>query len=107
MTSKLNVLIHKTIELHFNCLDINECNLANNDCNQNADCTNTDGSYVCSCNTGYYGDGKTCDGSRIIHLRKKINTKGLNTFFLIGLTSRRNYKNKPGGSKSKSSACIL
>ena len=28
----------------------------------NAECTNTDGSYTCSCLAGYSGDGMTCSG---------------------------------------------
>ncbi|BFG18483.1 hypothetical protein CerSpe_047570 [Prunus speciosa] len=39
------------------CLDINECEDPNlHDCKQN--CTNTNGSYECSCWNGYLGDGK-------------------------------------------------
>ena len=29
----------------------------------NAECQNTDGSFECTCNDGYEGDGVTCDGS--------------------------------------------
>jgi uncharacterized repeat protein (TIGR02543 family) len=42
-------------------IDINECvSQALNFCNVNASCTNTIGSYTCSCNAGYIGDGITC-----------------------------------------------
>jgi hypothetical protein len=41
--------------------DINEC-LTISPCNGNATCNNTEGSYTCTCNTGYSGDGVTCDG---------------------------------------------
>jgi hypothetical protein len=30
------------------------------DCDDNATCNNTDGSFTCSCNAGYTGDGVTC-----------------------------------------------
>ena len=40
--------------------DVNECDGAN-DCNANADCQNTRGSYTCMCKDGYMGDGKYCD----------------------------------------------
>ena len=41
------------------CVDIDECK--NQDtCNENAKCQNTDGSYTCSCNQGYYGNGVSC-----------------------------------------------
>ena len=33
-----------------------------NDCDSNALCSNTDGSYVCRCNVGYFGDGRNCTG---------------------------------------------
>ena len=33
-----------------------------NDCDSNALCSNTDGSYVCRCNEGYFGDGRNCTG---------------------------------------------
>lgn len=29
-------------------------------CDENALCTNTDGSFTCECNDGYSGDGMTC-----------------------------------------------
>ncbi|XP_077993150.1 uncharacterized protein LOC144447118 [Glandiceps talaboti] len=31
-----------------------------NDCHEDAICTNTPGSYECTCNDGYYGDGYDC-----------------------------------------------
>ena len=34
-------------------------------CDENANCTNTDGSYNCSCNHGYEGDGFNCTGNKI------------------------------------------
>ena len=40
--------------------DINECELGVDQCATNATCSNTEGSYECSCNTGFTGDGKTC-----------------------------------------------
>ena len=46
--------------LHF--LDIDECKDGSNNCDTNANCQNTNGSYTCTCKTGYSGDGKTCTG---------------------------------------------
>ncbi|XP_042892824.1 stabilin-2-like [Penaeus japonicus] len=40
--------------------DINECLTNNGGCDVNADCTDTDGSYTCTCKTGYTGDGFNC-----------------------------------------------
>ena len=49
--------------------DINECPA--NPCNTNAMCFDTHGSYVCSCNDGFMGDGNLCQS---------------NTFFIHGIT---------------------
>ena len=42
--------------------DIDECTANAHDCHLDATCSNTDGSFTCSCNQGYSGDGKQCDG---------------------------------------------
>ncbi|XP_075992325.1 multiple EGF like domains 8 [Anticarsia gemmatalis] len=41
------------------CPDVDECGLNLHDCNENAICNNTHGSYTCKCKQGYNGDGKT------------------------------------------------
>eukprot|EP00039_Didymoeca_costata_P023915 m.8673 g.8673 ORF g.8673 m.8673 type:complete len:2246 (+) comp3940_c0_seq1:246-6983(+) len=38
------------------CADINECNRATHDCDVNAQCDNTEGSFACSCNVGWEDD---------------------------------------------------
>ena len=43
--------------------DLDEC--LQNPCNESANCTNTPGSFTCHCNTGYTGDGFSCDGKYI------------------------------------------
>ncbi|XP_074607190.1 uncharacterized protein LOC141860103 [Acropora palmata] len=40
--------------------DVDECTAFPNICDANADCHNTDGSYICHCKAGYTGDGKNC-----------------------------------------------
>ena len=43
--------------------DIDECiDPESNDCDANAACNNTEGSYTCLCPNGYQGDGKICVG---------------------------------------------
>ena len=46
----------------FHLTDVDECTAETDDCDDNAECTNNDGSFSCSCNNGWTGDGKTCDG---------------------------------------------
>ena len=48
----------------FVCLsDINECTTGGHNCDVYAECANTDGSFTCTCKTGYSGDGDKCDGN--------------------------------------------
>ena len=43
--------------------DINECmDDMLNTCDARATCNDTDGSFDCACNAGYYGDGFNCTG---------------------------------------------
>ena len=50
--------------LIFNPADLDECSLSNSSCHQNANCTNTNGSFECNCLPGYTGDGFNCSGER-------------------------------------------
>ena len=42
--------------------DISECELDIDNCDKQATCSNTEGSYSCACNAGWTGDGFTCEG---------------------------------------------
>ena len=42
--------------------DVNECEEGTHSCHGDATCTNTIGSYSCSCVDGFSGDGKQCRG---------------------------------------------
>lgn len=51
------------IKQYFLVLDIDECaDEYENDCDPNAVCTNTEGSYICQCYRGFEGDGQNCTG---------------------------------------------
>ena len=43
-------------------LDINECTSGTHNCDSNAACTNTAGSFICACNSGFSGNGTSCTG---------------------------------------------
>ena len=49
----------------FSCLlsDIDECHTGSHDCDANATCNNTIGSFDCSCLDGFSGNGKKCTGN--------------------------------------------
>ena len=51
-------------------LDINECEDPgdNPTCHEHANCTDTEGSFECTCNTGFSGDGFNCTGSVTIRV---------------------------------------
>ena len=43
------------------CIDIDECLVGSHHCSIHAACHNTVGSYKCTCETGFNGDGKNCE----------------------------------------------
>ena len=57
-------------------LDVDECMEGSDDCNVNANCTNTDGGFTCSCLPGYVGDGVIdCSGAHFWKLGLRIALK--------------------------------
>ena len=51
------------------CLDIDECTLEGperHNCDVNATCINTVGSFNCSCNPGYRGNGTSCQSKILV-----------------------------------------
>ena len=52
-------------------LDINECTTSVHNCDVNAFCSNSEGSYNCTCSPGYTGNGTSCTGIYIICLLLK------------------------------------
>ena len=47
----------------FRVLGVDECADRIHNCNVNADCNNTLGSYKCSCKDGFHGNGTNCTGN--------------------------------------------
>ena len=49
-------------------VDINECKREIPPCDENATCANTIGSYTCTCNDGFTGEGSngTCEGMYVL-----------------------------------------
>ena len=61
-------------------LDTNECTEGKHDCDVNAECNNTLGSYKCTCKDGYEGNGTNCTGqseakvpNNVFKIKKKVN----------------------------------
>ena len=48
--------------IHFVLIDIDECTIGTQRCDVNAVCNNVLGSYNCTCNDGFHGNGTNCTG---------------------------------------------
>ena len=46
--------------------DIDECELRIDNCHVNATCADVIGSFVCTCNNGFDGDGVDCAGMKFM-----------------------------------------
>ena len=52
-------------------LDYNEClNASDNNCDRNANCTNTVGSFICKCKNGWVGNGIICTSKKFCFRRR-------------------------------------
>ena len=53
------------VKLFNTSLDTDECaSPQSNECDPNALCTDTEGSYICRCVKGFSGDGTICEGNQ-------------------------------------------
>lgn len=52
--------------------DINECANEAYPCDYNAFCTDTIGSYDCTCYGGFTGNGTFCDGKLSLHVKRQV-----------------------------------
>ena len=48
------------------CENIDECTEETDNCHSEATCTDTEGGYTCSCNSGFTGNGFKCKGNLAI-----------------------------------------
>ena len=44
--------------------DLDECTEDIHNCHGNATCMDIPGSFLCTCNSGFTGDGVTCEGTQ-------------------------------------------
>ena len=75
--SKCPTFFYVSITCH---LDIDECKDDNYVCDVNANCTNTYGSYNCTCKEGYTGNGRSCSGTKFIIIKFYFSLKLLYVF---------------------------
>ena len=54
--------------LSFKKIDLNECATNLHNCHPDGSCINTDGSFICSCKQGFFGNGIQCLGTYVHHL---------------------------------------
>ncbi len=52
--------------------DANECSAGTDNCDANAECANTYGSFTCTCNQGYSGNGILCIGESLVLIAKQL-----------------------------------
>ncbi|XP_028415961.1 fibropellin-1-like [Dendronephthya gigantea] len=96
----------KKKQITFMPIDVDEC-LPSSPCHSNATCNNTDGSYTCTCNSGYTGDGFNCtDGSYICTCNSGYTGDGFNcTDFDECLTSSPCHSNATCNNTDGSYTC--
>ena len=61
----LTTIFRLGLTLLYFILDIDECSTDLRPCDENAVCTNIDGSFSCACRPGFTGDGTTCKRMQI------------------------------------------
>ena len=88
--SSINLLRCWTLLSHI--LDVDECfpglipeeyrDLSHN-CHADANCSNTKGSFFCTCHIGYSGDGVNCTGNSLVNFFFLLSTIAIRFKFII------------------------
>lgn len=52
--------------------DVDECSLPLQLCHSNATCTDIEDGFICTCKSGYFGNGTSCIGKLDILVRESI-----------------------------------
>ena len=62
--------------------DMDECMDGTHDCDVNAECNNTQGSYNCTCKDGFHGNGTNCTGNypELFYMSFKMNIHSNNLY---------------------------
>ena len=61
--------------------DVDECGNGTDDCDMNANCMNTNGSFICVCISGWSGDGVVCEGKDLSSCGISLSRKNLIKMF--------------------------
>ena len=78
-------------------LDMDECKSDISDCDVNANCTNTYGSYKCKCKAGYTGDGHSCSGTYTFIFKDDLiyfASSGCFSYFFCQSSRNNDYRNE-------------
>ena len=71
--------------------DIDECTSGTHNCNANAHCSNTIGSFTCNCVQGYSGNGVECSGTFVGAWALYILIRGDQSFLHLRVISYFNH----------------